>query len=84
MGMLSVIDFGMLSMVDFLLGDLRLVRGDVVSDFQPPMNGERRGKRERDRREAEEGERRRKKEDTEIGVLRGKLLDREQVVLPET
>ena len=84
MGMLSMIDFGLLSMIDFPLEDLRLVRGDVVSDSQPPTNGERRGKRGRNRREAEEGKRRRKREDKEIGVLRGNLLDREQVVLPET
>ena len=47
-----------------------------------------RGKREegakKARREAEEGQRRRKKGETEIVVLRGELLDREQVVLPET
>ena len=84
MGMLSMIDFRMLSMIDFPLEDLRLVRGDVVSDSQPPTNGERRGKRERNRREAEEAKRRRKREHKEIGVLRGNLLDREQVVLPET
>ena len=83
MGMLSMIDFRMLSMIDFPLEDLRLVRGNVVSDSQPPINGERRGKREGNRREAEEGKRR-KREHKEIGVLRGNLLDREQVVLPET
>ena len=43
---------------------------------------EERGKKAR--REAEEGQRRRNECETEIVVLRGKFLDREQVVLPET
>ena len=56
----------------------------MVQTPSPPQTENRERKEGETQREAEGCQRRRKKDETEIVVLRGKLLGREQAVLPET